>query len=491
LSGLFASDAFVEEEEESSENTYMFDPKKDNYYFDNDSSSVNISIINEDLNYDYNKNIFSVNLKGSNAGPVEYMDIKLVYYYDIGNLDDITNIIGDFLRVPNNIQGDNINNAVIDESKIFTELDYKADDYLNWTKCANKFYSVDQSNGVRREDYDSFTFNIKLNALNALPFPIENNLLTIQFGLINFSVDQTNNVLNWNSWDLYLEFGNLNFLISNQFGLDFSQFLDSDTIQKLEQSRIYWPDQLTIFINAYDNSTINRTQEGQAIYSHPIANPRSTDNNSESAETPGHIVFIIVGFGLYFTFIIPIISLLFTSAVVVDDRDNRTITYLLSRPISKVNIFMNKYFSAYLAALFMIVPSMILTYFIMSGYKDGIDTAMDNLKIIGVLIGLTVLGLFIYSAAFTLSTSIFKYPLVLGLIYIFFFDQLMSSMPFSINRIGIRYYLTTIASSNLGSYTAFEIYEPMDPWMAGLILCVAGIVMYILANLIFTERDFH
>jgi ABC-2 type transport system permease protein len=208
-------------------------------------------------------------------------------------------------------------------------------------------------------------------------------------------------------------------------------------------------------------------------------------------EDPGHVVFVEIGRVLYFTFIIPIIILLYISRSVAEDREYRTITYFLSRPISKPSILMSKYISALIAALIMVIPSMIVAYFITSGYKDGMDVAFDNIIILKTFIGVTILGLLVYSAIFTLYAALFKHPLIIGLIYSFFFDQLISYLNFKINRIGIGYYLVDIAASNLKKYNAIEIYEPIDPWVAGAILCVTTVILIFVSVIFYTEKDFH
>lgn len=489
ISSLYATDAFPEGEEERYDDTDIYyDPTLDRYYFDDRTPPASVEITEDNIKYAYNENTFSINVEGISSGQITSMEVKFVYYYNLNDYNEILDDLLGLLESPGPPSGEPGNDKNTVGEDLFVTWNYTKADHDNWTSCTNQFYGTF---GSSLRDLDSYQYWVRTGRLNVMPYAVEEQGIIVQFGYINLSGFYTNSGWSWDYWKLQLEFGKLDYVIFGTVGSELGGILDPGYLKEIEKTRLYWPNQITIFIDAFDNSTGEDARVGQAVYSTKVNNPRDSGEIAEVVEPEGHLVFIDAATGLFFIFLIPIIILLYTSSATADDKENRTITYFTSRPISKVNLLMSKYISAYLASFIMIVPSLVLTYFIMSGYKDGMDMALDNVRILGVFLGILILALFIYSAVFTFISTLIRHPLIVGLTYIFFFDQLISNLPFAINRIGISYYLNSIAYANLISYTEIFIYKPMDPWDAGIILVVATMIMLVFANLFYNEKDFH
>lgn len=489
ISGLFASGALKDEREFTEYEGLVeggFAAEDDDFFFAGESEDNNIELTLNQFVYDYDNNEFTVDLDGRSSESVDYIMINITYYFSLTDWEDILEDVGDIFGGADNFIRDGEDEFTSNKSKAVTIWDYSFDDRFNWTTCTNKFIAYGDG---QVQPLDFQPFNIKIGEVNVLPYSIDGDFGIFQFGLINFSASREGQDWVWSNWHLRLSFGGLDYLMSDFIGAGLPDIFDSGILSDLESSRLYWPDQVIIFIDGYNATGENHTRNGQAVYSKTINKAINRDVTIE--EIPGYQVFLSAGGRLFFSFLIPVISLLYISVAIADDLEKRTLTYFLSRPISKTNLFMSKYFSAYTAQLVMIVPSMVLTYFIMSGYKDGMETAMDNIGILKVFLGMTFLGLLVYSAVFMLFASILRHPLIIGLIYIFFFDQLISNLGYSINRVGINYYLNSIAFSSLKGYGLVEVFKPIDTQSAVLILMIATVIMWIVANLFYTDKDFH
>jgi len=489
--GLWVTDAFAEEEQKEPygiENIY-FNPMNENHYFRKDLQTVDVSIDRDELLYNYGNNNFQVELDGECNGDVDYMDITIMYYFQLDNFEQIQDSLDEIIKSYN--QDTTVDPDVFKRTPdLFVPWDYTPEDAGNWSNCTNQISSF----GFGRDVGGAQTFSIKLNRNNALPFEVQNEGIIFQFGIINFSVSERAGGIDWSDWGLDLEFGSLDYIVSPDANSMYVDQLNPALLNSFEQSRLYWPNQITIFIDAYETTDSGNNKIGQTYYTLLVKKdyqPGMQVNDAEEDKEEGHIVFITHFRPLYFLFINPIIILLFTSVAVSEDRENRTATYILSRPMSKISILMSKYFSANIAIWIMVIPSMFVTYFIMTGYNDGIGNSFEHGKIFFVMSGLVILASLIYSAFFTLYSSSFRMPLIFGIIYIFVFEMILANMNFSINRATFGYHLNTIAYHALKEYDAIDVYRPVSAFDSGMTIFVVVIIYIVLANLFFAEKDVH
>jgi ABC-type transport system involved in multi-copper enzyme maturation permease subunit len=486
--GLVVTDAFREQDryEDFDSEANRFEPEDENYYYLEGQHTANVEIDSNQFEYKYYDNSFNWNLGGTTSGDIDYLEVKIIYYIDLGDYDQI-------IETFNSISGDPDDNIEFGrEPDLFINSDYTSEDQSNWTDVTQRL----NANALGFNFIESQTFKIRLGRDNALPFIFsissdEENM--VQFGTFNLSAGQTPSGWDWSEWSLNLEFGKLNFIMVANASSGFFEDFDPSVLKELENRRLMWPNQLTIYIDAFNSTDQNVKKIGQS-YAATNVNKRvqlQTGVTFEEDEEEGHIIYLTDINPIYFVFINPIIILLFTSVAISGDTENRTATYFTSRPISKMNILMSKYLSANIAIWLMILPSMIITYFIMSGYKEGIDNSFEHIRIIGVMCGLTIFASVLYSAFFTLYSSWFKFPLIFGIIYIFVFEMILANMAFTINRVTYGYHLNTIAYHALEKYDAIYVYKPAAAFDSAMTIVVMIIIYLAIANIFFAEKDVH
>src|SRR6059036_761838 len=82
------------------------------------------------------------------------------------------------------------------------------------------------------------------------------------------------------------------------------------------------------------------------------------------ASAAGSTVFGLMIWLLYIRFIIPILGVFFGTALIADEVDDKTITYLFTRPIPRRAVLFGK-FLAYLACtVLLVLPSVMLLFFL-------------------------------------------------------------------------------------------------------------------------------
>ena len=140
---------------------------------------------------------------------------------------------------------------------------------------------------------------------------------------------------------------------------------------------------------------------------------------------------------LYLRFIVPALGLLYGTSLIADEVEDKTITYLFTRPIARGAIVLGKYLAYLLCVISVVLPSVALVFMVMVPFRD-----MGMLfRPLVIDLGLITLGLAAYGAVFLLAGVSFKRPLVAGLVFIFGWEQIALTLPGYLHHLTIAYYL--------------------------------------------------
>ena len=84
----------------------------------------------------------------------------------------------------------------------------------------------------------------------------------------------------------------------------------------------------------------------------------------------GFGIFGVIIWMLFLRFIIPVLGVFYGTALMADEVDDKTITYLFTRPIQRGAVLVGK-FLAYLACTFLVVlPSVMIVYFLLVPFSQ-------------------------------------------------------------------------------------------------------------------------
>ena len=143
---------------------------------------------------------------------------------------------------------------------------------------------------------------------------------------------------------------------------------------------------------------------------------------------------------LFLRFIVPVLGVFYGTALMADEVEDKTITYLFTRPIPRGAVLVGKYL-AYLACTFLVVlPSVMIVYFLLVPFSQVPATFSNLLTDLGLL----ALGLAVYGGVFAFVGAFFKRPLVIGLAFAFGWEQVVMVMPGSLKQFTIAYYLQSL-----------------------------------------------
>ena len=158
---------------------------------------------------------------------------------------------------------------------------------------------------------------------------------------------------------------------------------------------------------------------------------------------------------LFLRFIVPVLGVFYGTALMADEVEDKTITYLFTRPIPRGAVLVGKYL-AYLACTSLVVlPSVMLVYFLLVPFSEipaTFGSAADRP-------GLLALGLAVYGAVFAFVGAFFKRPLVIGLVFAFGWEQVAMVLPGYLKRFTIAYYLQALVPHAMPSDGVVSILQ--------------------------------
>ena len=161
--------------------------------------------------------------------------------------------------------------------------------------------------------------------------------------------------------------------------------------------------------------------------------------NGRPITVDGPVIFGLMIWGFYLRLSVPLLGVFYGTALIADEVEDKTITYLFTRPVSRGAVLVGKYF-AYLGCTGLVVlPSVMLVFFLVVPLLGGsIGTSFPDLA---KDLALLALGLAVYGALFALVGAWFKRPLLTGLVFIFGWEPIVVVVPGYMKRFTVSYYV--------------------------------------------------
>jgi ABC-type transport system involved in multi-copper enzyme maturation permease subunit len=192
---------------------------------------------------------------------------------------------------------------------------------------------------------------------------------------------------------------------------------------------------------------------------------------------------------------IVILSLFYGTSVVAEEVENRTLSYLTTRPVSKPAIVLGKYAAYSLLMFVMVGIGLGVSYFILNAPRLG-DPALyaTFLRYLGVL----GLGILAYTAFFTFLGTLLKKAIIVGLIFGFGWENVIQYFPGSTQRFSVVHYLKSLlpyhraGSGGGGRGVALLLFrlEPTAPLVAVLALVAIAAAFLALACGLFRTKEY-
>lgn len=169
----------------------------------------------------------------------------------------------------------------------------------------------------------------------------------------------------------------------------------------------------------------------------------------------GNSIFGMMIWLLYIRFILPILGVFYGTSLIADEVDDKTITYLFTRPIPRSAILLGKYLAYLACTVLLVLPSVVLVFFFVVPAGGGsIGAAFPALA---ADLAMLAVGLTAYGAVFSLVGARLKRPLVVGLVFAFGWEQAVLLFPGYLKRLTVAYYLQALVTHEMPQDSAVSV----------------------------------
>lgn len=189
-------------------------------------------------------------------------------------------------------------------------------------------------------------------------------------------------------------------------------------------------------------------------------------------------VLTALGFFITINLMAPLASVIVGAAVLGEEVEDRTITYLLTRPISRPAILIGRWLAG--------ASVLVVLFFASStalGWVAESFPAPSSAKyaippgLTGSVVVASVLAVLTYSALFSTLGVFFKHPMIVGLGYAFAVEVFLANLPGKNQALTVQYYLRCFLVSEHGqAWRQLDEIVPIKPlgaaesvaWLLGI-----------------------
>jgi ABC-type transport system involved in multi-copper enzyme maturation permease subunit len=169
----------------------------------------------------------------------------------------------------------------------------------------------------------------------------------------------------------------------------------------------------------------------------------------------GPALFGMMVWLLYIRFIVPVLGVFYGTALIADEIEDRTITYLFARPIPRSSVLLGKYLSYLVCTVLLVLPSVVVVYFLVvplggGGIGAGFPSLLADL-------GMLAAGLASYGAVFALVGARLRRPLVIGLMFAFGWEPGVLLFPGYLKRATVAFYLQALVPHAIPQDSAVSV----------------------------------
>lgn len=191
-----------------------------------------------------------------------------------------------------------------------------------------------------------------------------------------------------------------------------------------------------------------------------------------------------------FGFVLTMLSVIFSTGVVAQEVEQKTIVYLLTRPVPRWRILFVKYLAAVTVTTVVgwlaVLAAALATF---GPSKLGESTLGHDLLILPV-------GVVVYSAVFLLIATLLNRPLIFGLIFAFGWETLMRVLPGYGQYCSIMTYLRILAphdvpASMIGLLSQNAVgVDPPTRTVSWIVMISVTLVALLAAFVTFSNREY-
>jgi hypothetical protein len=157
----------------------------------------------------------------------------------------------------------------------------------------------------------------------------------------------------------------------------------------------------------------------------------------------GTMVYGMMIWLIYVRFLVPVLGVFYGTSLIADEVDDKTLTYLFTRPIQRSAVILGKYLAYLVCTVLLLLPSVVIVFFLAVPLGRGATIAQMFPTLLTDL-GMLAVGLAAYGALFAFVGARLKRPVVVGLLFALGWEPAVLIAPGYLKRATVAYYLQAL-----------------------------------------------
>jgi ABC-type transport system involved in multi-copper enzyme maturation permease subunit len=189
--------------------------------------------------------------------------------------------------------------------------------------------------------------------------------------------------------------------------------------------------------------------------------------------------------GAYLGFVLPMFTLAYASGAIGTDRESRSLVWLMTRPLPRSAIYLGKFLGA-LPWCLVFSGGGFVALCLAGGEQGRTALALYWPAALAVTVA--------FSALFHLIGAVFRRPIIVGLVYVFFFELLVAMLPGSLKLLSLSFYARSLMynGATAAGYPAgmLGVAQPVSAEAAWAVLTVATASLTVLGMWLFARSEY-
>jgi ABC-type transport system involved in multi-copper enzyme maturation permease subunit len=201
----------------------------------------------------------------------------------------------------------------------------------------------------------------------------------------------------------------------------------------------------------------------------------------------GAMIYGMMIWLIYVRFLVPVLGVFYGTSLIADEVEDRTLTYLFTRPIQRGAVIIGKYCAYLVCTTLLVLPSVVIVFFLVVPLGRT-NTIAELFPTLLTDLGMVVLGLAAYGAVFAFVGARLKRPLLVGLLFALGWEPVVLLAPGYLKRLTVSYYLQALVRHDMPQDSPgaalLRIFRELPPLSTSLIglAVIVGVGLWLAAR---------